>query len=145
MKSLRLSVAIAHFTQSVDPLVGIDADDGAGAGVPVDVLHRRRVRVRGVDLKQRERNPDSPLQWIGGLSPMRIETISIPLDPQTARAYSAARADEKMKMQALVSLWLRQLSAGELSSLEQVLDETGRKVQARGLTPEILDSVLKGA
>jgi hypothetical protein len=74
---------------------------------------------------------------------MQIETISIPLDPQTARAYSAARADEKMKMQALVSLWLRELTAGELSSLEQVLDETGRKAQARGLTPEILDRFSK--
>ena len=76
---------------------------------------------------------------------MQIETISIPLDPQTARAYSAAHAEEKMKMQALVSLWLRELTAGGLPSLEQVLDEAGRKAQARGLTPEILDSLLKGA
>jgi hypothetical protein len=57
--------AIAHFTQSINPLVGIDADDGAGAGprldddgithvgdfqrrgagVSVDVLHRRLGRV----------------------------------------------------------------------------------------------------
>jgi hypothetical protein len=49
---------------------------------------------------------------------MQIKTISIPLDPQTARAYSAARADEKMKMQALVSLWLRELTAGELTAGE---------------------------
>jgi hypothetical protein len=76
---------------------------------------------------------------------MQIETISIPLDPQTARAYSAARAEEKMKMQALVSLWLRELTAGELPSLEQVLDEAGRKAQERGLTSEVLDSILKGA
>ena len=48
-------------------------------------------------------------------------------------------------MQALVSLWLRELTAGELPSLEQVLDEAGRKAQARGLTPEILDSLLKDA
>ena len=32
---------------------------------------------------------------------MPTETISIPLDPQTARAYGAAPAEEKLKMQAL--------------------------------------------
>jgi hypothetical protein len=72
-------------------------------------------------------------------------TISIPLDPQTAKAYEAARADEKQKIQALVSLWLRELTSRELPSLQQVLDETGRKAQERGLTPEILDRILKGA
>jgi hypothetical protein len=76
---------------------------------------------------------------------MPTETISIPLDPQTARAYGAARAEEKLKMQALVGLWLRELTSNELPSLEQVLDEAGRKAQSRGLTPEVLDSLLKGA
>ena len=73
---------------------------------------------------------------------MPTETISIPLDPQTARAYGAARAEEKLKMQALVGLWLRELTSNELPSWEQVLDEAGRKAQARGLTPEVLDSLL---
>ena len=72
-------------------------------------------------------------------------TISIPLDPQTAQAYGAARTEEKLKMQALVRLWLRELTARELPSLKQVLDEAGHKAQERGLTPEILDSLLKGA
>lgn len=76
---------------------------------------------------------------------MRSDTISIPLDPQTARAYGATGAEEKQKIKALVSLWLRELTAGELPSLQQVLDEAGRKAQARGLTPEMLDSLLKGA
>jgi hypothetical protein len=75
---------------------------------------------------------------------MNAETISIPLDPQTAKAYRAARAEEKMKIQALLSLWLRELTAGELPSLEQVLNEAGRKAKARGLTPEVLDWLLKG-
>jgi hypothetical protein len=75
---------------------------------------------------------------------MPTETISIPLDPQTARAYGAARAEEKLKMQALVGLWLRELTSNELPSLEQVLDEAGRKAQERGLTPEVLDSLLTG-
>jgi len=71
-------------------------------------------------------------------------TITIPLDPQTARAYDSAAPDQKRKIQALLSLWLRELTA-EGPSLQQVLDEVGSKALARGLTPEILDSLLKGA
>ncbi len=48
-------------------------------------------------------------------------------------------------MQALLSLWLRELAAGETSLLQQVLDDVGRKAKDRGLTPEMLDSLLKGA
>lgn len=44
-------------------------------------------------------------------------TITIPLDPQTARAYNSARAAEKRKMQALLSLWLQELTSGEIPSL----------------------------
>ena len=76
---------------------------------------------------------------------MRNRTISIPLDPQTAQAYGAAGEDVKLKIRVLMSLWLRELTARELPSLQQVLDEAGRKAQERGLTPEILDSLLKGA
>ena len=72
-------------------------------------------------------------------------TITIPLDPQTAQAYDSATPEEKQKMRALLSLWLRELTVGQYSSLQQVLDQTGCEAKARGLTPEILDSLLKGA
>jgi hypothetical protein len=76
---------------------------------------------------------------------MANPTITIPLDPQTARAYDSATPEEKRKIQALLALWARELAAGEFPSLQQVLDEVGRKSQGRGLTPEVLDSLLKGA
>jgi hypothetical protein len=76
---------------------------------------------------------------------MAKATITIPLDPQTARAYDSATPEQKRKMQALLSLWLRELAAGETPSLQQVLDDVGRKAKDRGLTPEMLDSLLKGA
>lgn len=76
---------------------------------------------------------------------MANPTITIPLDPETARAYNSAAPEEKRKIQALVSLWLRELAAGEYPSLQQVLDEVGNKAKSRGLTPEVLDSLLKGA
>jgi len=71
--------------------------------------------------------------------------ITIPLDPQTAGAYESAAPEEKRKIQALLSLWLRELATGQYPSLQQILDEVGRKAKAQGLTPEILDSLLKGA
>jgi len=72
-------------------------------------------------------------------------TITIPVDPQTAQVYNSAAPEERRRIQALLSLWLRELATGDSSSLQQVLDEVGRKAKARGLTPEMLDSLLKGA
>jgi hypothetical protein len=76
---------------------------------------------------------------------MKKVTITIPLDVETARAYESAAPAEKRKIEALLSLWMRELAAGEYSSLQSLLDEVGRKAQARGLTAEMLDSLLKGA
>ena len=76
---------------------------------------------------------------------MANPTITIPLDPQTAQAYNSAAPDEQRKIQALLGLWLRELAAGEYPSLQQVLDEVAGKAKSRGLTPEILDSLLKGS
>lgn len=72
-------------------------------------------------------------------------TITIPIDPETARAYNSASPEEKRKMQALLSLWLRELAVSESPSLQQVLDDVGKKARARGLTADILESILKGA
>jgi hypothetical protein len=76
---------------------------------------------------------------------MANPTITITLDPQTARAYDCAGPEKKRKIQALLSLWLRELVCGECPSLQQVLDDVGQKARARGLTREMLDSVLKRA
>jgi predicted amino acid racemase len=76
---------------------------------------------------------------------MANPTITIPLDQQTARAFDSAAPEQKRKIQALLSLWLRDLATGDYLSLQQVLDEVRRKAKARGLTPEMLDSLLKGA
>jgi hypothetical protein len=75
---------------------------------------------------------------------MPDQTITIPLDAQTARAYSSASPEEKKKMEALVGVWLRALAAGQYPSLKKMLDDIGRKAEARGLTPEVLESLMKG-
>jgi hypothetical protein len=40
---------------------------------------------------------------------MTYSIITIPPDPQTAQAYDSAAPEQKRKIQALLSLWLREL------------------------------------
>jgi hypothetical protein len=76
---------------------------------------------------------------------MAISRITIPLDPKTAKAYRGALPAEKKKMQALVRLWLRDLAAEKPATLTHILDEVSEQAVQRGLTPKILDALLKGA
>jgi hypothetical protein len=76
---------------------------------------------------------------------MATNRITIPLDPETAKAFREARPTEKRKMQALVSLWLRDLAAEKPATLKHILDDVSEKAVQRGLTPKILDALLKGA
>lgn len=75
---------------------------------------------------------------------MTKASIVVPLDPKAARAYESATPEKKRKMRALVSLWLRDLAVSDYDSLEQLMDEVGSRAKARGMTPEILESIIKG-
>lgn len=67
--------------------------------------------------------------------------VELELDAEAARIYQQASKEEKQKMQVLLSLWLREF--GEPSkSLGELMNEISDKAQARGLTPEILDTLL---
>lgn len=72
---------------------------------------------------------------------MSITTISIPLDNETARAYTQASAEDQKKLRLLLSLWLREFVISP-RPLNVIMDELSDKAQARGLTPEILESLL---
>ena len=72
---------------------------------------------------------------------MKTETITVHVSPQAATAYRTASADERRKLDLLVSLQLSGLvRSGD--SLEKVMDDISREAAATGLTPEILDSIL---
>jgi hypothetical protein len=75
---------------------------------------------------------------------MTPPTISIPVDPETARAFAAASDEERRKLQLLLRLRLRELTTRPSRSLKEIMDEIGRDAEARGLTPEILESLLHG-
>jgi hypothetical protein len=68
-------------------------------------------------------------------------TITIPLDADTARLYRQAPAELRRKLELLLNLWLRDLIVSP-RSLQVIMDEISQKAQQRGLTPEILESLL---
>jgi hypothetical protein len=75
---------------------------------------------------------------------MTTQTITIEVDPQSARAFSEASPEDRRKLQLLLSLRLRDLTANPGKSLTAVMDEIGVRAEERGLTAELLASLLHG-
>ncbi len=73
---------------------------------------------------------------------MKNTTISIPVDGSTAFAYSQASVEQQQKIQLLLSLHLRELFAPSDASLLQIMDDIDVKAESRGLTPQILETLL---
>ncbi len=73
---------------------------------------------------------------------METTNISIEVDAAAARAYTQASEDDRRRLQLLLSLRLRELTSSSSKSLKEVLDDVGANAEARGLTPELLDSIL---
>ncbi|NOX62309.1 MAG: hypothetical protein GXP42_10265 [Chloroflexi bacterium] len=72
---------------------------------------------------------------------MSATTITIPLDTEVASLYVNAPGDVQKKVQLLLRLWLRDLVM-PTRSLPEIMDEISEKAQNRGLTPDILESLL---
>jgi hypothetical protein len=75
---------------------------------------------------------------------MTPATIAIEVDSETARAFAATPPEERRKLQLLLRLRLRELTVRPARPLKQIMHEIGLEAEARGLTPEILESLLHG-
>ncbi len=73
---------------------------------------------------------------------MATATITIQVDADAAKAFTAASTEEQRKMQLLLSLRLQDLTTSPGKPLKVLMDEIGQKAEARGLTPAILESLL---
>lgn len=73
---------------------------------------------------------------------MATTPVTIELDAEAASAYAAASEEERRKIRLLLNAWLRDLAMPPAVRLRVLMDEISDKAQARGLTPEILDSLL---
>ena len=74
---------------------------------------------------------------------MATVPITIEVDEEIARAYAEASAQDRMKMKILVNLKLRDFITNPPRPLREVMDEMAAEAAANGLTPEILESILR--
>jgi len=67
--------------------------------------------------------------------------ITVSVDADVADSYRSASTTDRRKLDALVNLRLREATESR-KSLRQVMREVSQNAQRRGLTPEILKSIL---
>ena len=70
------------------------------------------------------------------------EEITLKVSSQVAQAYQQATESEKQCLSALVSLFFEQDIKGEVDFLGKLMDKISDRAVSRGLTPEILESIL---
>ncbi|HUE97944.1 MAG TPA: hypothetical protein VMN99_01745 [Anaerolineales bacterium] len=70
-----------------------------------------------------------------------MQSISIKVTPEAAKAFRDASPEERKKLELLLNLRLLEVSRAN-RPLEEVMREISRSAQARGLTPDILDDLL---
>ncbi|BFM41138.1 hypothetical protein [Synechocystis sp. LKSZ1] len=75
---------------------------------------------------------------------METKTITIRVNAEVARIFEAASEEQRHKLEALLSLKLGDATQRK-RPLETVMSDISRNAQARGLTPEILNSILNEA
>ena len=73
---------------------------------------------------------------------MLTETITLQVESDVARFYNDAPQTDKQKLQALFGSWLKQYAEADVESLKATMDEINCNAQSKGLTPEILESLL---
>jgi hypothetical protein len=72
---------------------------------------------------------------------MQTKTITIRVNADVARIFEAASEEQRRKFEALISLKLSDATRHQ-RPLEEVMSEISRNARSRGLTPEIVDSIL---
>jgi hypothetical protein len=71
------------------------------------------------------------------------ETISLHVDSDTARIFMEAPPEERLRLELLLGLRLRELATKPIQPLNEIMAEMSREAADRGLTPEILDDLLR--
>ena len=74
---------------------------------------------------------------------MSTETITLQVDVDAAQVFNAAPAADREKLQMLLGVWLKEYARADTASLKGTMDEISESAQSRGLTPEILEAILK--
>lgn len=71
-------------------------------------------------------------------------TVTIAVDPETARAFAAATEPQRHRIGELVRLQIRSVVAeAPRDALRAAIGRLSNEAQSRGMTPEILDEILR--
>jgi hypothetical protein len=73
---------------------------------------------------------------------MDMSTISIPVNAEIAELYENASPEDRRKVEVLFNFLMGSVAKYDTRSLETVMKEMREQAKARGLTPEILESIL---
>ncbi|MDX6445768.1 MAG: hypothetical protein QOH71_2842 [Blastocatellia bacterium] len=74
---------------------------------------------------------------------MVTEPITLQIEVDAARAFRTASPDEQEKLQLLMSVLMKEYAKTNPPSLKQSMDEIGERAREKGLTSELLDSILR--
>ncbi len=92
-------------------------------------------------MRVRWTQPLLPARAVVDNSVMDTEIISIRVDAEAAKTFKSLPEQDRRKLEALLSIRLTEVTQrGE--SLEAVMKEISERAKERGLTPEILNSLL---
>ena len=72
-----------------------------------------------------------------------MTTITLEVNPEIAAAYQAVSSAEREQITKIVSLLLQNPKESDLAFLRRIMDDISDKAEANGLTPEILEFMLK--
>ncbi|MBS3027371.1 MAG: hypothetical protein HCA25_09820 [Dolichospermum sp. DET50] len=70
-----------------------------------------------------------------------MENITIQVDPEIAKAYREAEPEKQQKIQIFLNIMLQK--AVSQKPLLDIMEEASQQAVANGMTPEILESILK--
>lgn len=70
-----------------------------------------------------------------------MDRITVSVDAEVAQAYRSVSDRDRRKLDLLVNLRLRDATRSS-QSLREVMEEISRNAQQRGVTPDILESLL---
>jgi hypothetical protein len=70
-----------------------------------------------------------------------MENITIQVEPEIAKAYREAEPEKQQKIQIFLNIMLQK--AVSQKPLLDIMEEASQQAIAKGMTPEILQSILK--
>jgi len=74
---------------------------------------------------------------------MTTQMLSIPVDETAARIYREAAPEERRKIEVMLSLNLTNWAKRSKQDFFDTMDRISEEAERRGMTPEILESILR--